>query len=453
LGGYSRKILTIARFIDGGVTGPDRRRIIRGTFNSFLIQGISVALVFVSNLWVVRSSSPDAYGLYVHVFNWVSILSIIVLGGRDDLVLTRIPKYIAESHPFRLLSLVRAANRWIFLSAILVSGSFLIVISVFSVRTLSENRAVFMIASAAVYLAACLALNQMILQALNHIRLSQLVEKIVKPLLMILVIGLFRLFIPFFDGRALVILSSLVLFICCLVLLGMVKAKIKRYSLIRDERSTDEGLKGKAFYFFCISLLYLLSTKITMLTLPYFAPPKAIGIFNIGYRFADLLVFPFFLMHTVLPQLFARHAVTGRAYTQSLFSESNKLMTLLSLPLLLLNLLAGKFLLHLFGPEFGTGYTAMLYISLAQFLSSFFGPANTILMMQDREKYSAGCLLVYVLVLLAMSWWLIPGGGITGGALAILVSSGVYNILLAVVTYRLFGIYSPFFSWLVPRRV
>ena len=158
-------------------------------------------------------------------------------------------------------------------------------------------------------------------------------------------------------------------------------------------------------------------------------------------------------MHTVLPQLFARHADTGSAYTQSLFSESNKLMTLLSLPLLLLNLLAGRYFLHWFGMDFVTGYTAMIYISLAQFLFSFFGPANTILMMQDREKYSAFCLLVYVLVLLAFSRLLIPSGGITGGALAILLSSAVYNILLAMVTYRLTGIRSPFFTILVKARL
>jgi O-antigen/teichoic acid export membrane protein len=188
-----------------------------------------------------------------------------------------------------------------------------------------------------------------------------------------------------------------------------------------------------------------------MLILPVYLPPKDIGIFNIAYRFADLLIFPFFLMHTVLPQLFARHAVTGRAYTQSLFSESNKLMTLLSIPLLLVNVVAGPLLLGLFGPEFMGGYTAMIYISLAQFLFSAFGPANTILMMQDREKYSAVCLLVYVVMLAATSWWLIPVGGISGGALAILISSVGYNILLAVVVYRVCGVRSPFFGWLFPH--
>lgn len=440
--------------IDAGVAAPDRQRILRGTFHSFLIQGISVALVFVSNLWMVRSSGPDAYGLYVQIFNWVSILSVIALGGRDDLVLAQLPRYTEVLHS-RLLGLIRAVNRWIFGAALVVGGVFLTLIFLVRIETLSGHQNLFRFGMVAVYLTACLSLNQVVLQALNHIRLSQIVEKIVKPLLLIGGIALLRLFSIPFDTRALVILSCVVLGICCGGTIWLVFRNLPLTPpapASAEPSAAAEQPSGKTFYFFSISMFNLLSTKITMLILPVFAPQAAVGIFNIGYRFADLLVFPFFLMHTILPQLFARHAVTGRAYTQSLFSESNKLMTLLSLPLLLLNLLAGKFFLHLFGPAFGTGYLAMIYISLAQFLFSFFGPANTILMMQDREKYSAVCLLLYVLVLLATSWWLIPGYGITGGAMAILISSAVYNILLAIVTYRLFGVCSPFFAWLIPRR-
>ncbi len=80
----------VSRFLADGVTATDRHRIIRGTLHSFLIQGFSVALVFASNWWLVRSSNPEAYGNYVHVFNWVSILSVLVMGGRDDLVLAQL---------------------------------------------------------------------------------------------------------------------------------------------------------------------------------------------------------------------------------------------------------------------------------------------------------------------------------------------------------------------------
>jgi O-antigen/teichoic acid export membrane protein len=320
----------------------------------------------------------------------------------------------------------------------------------------------------------------MILQALNHIRLSQIVEKIGRPLLLIGFVGLFRLFTKnaALNSRNLILAATAVTGICAMTVLYLIWQKKKRYStpptpvvpapaspiqpsapapvvppsVPASTAAPAEKLSGKAGWFFVISLLNLLGTKITMLIIPWFAPQAAIGIFNISYRFADLLIFPFFLMHTVLPQLFARHTATGTAYTQSLFSESNKLMTLLSIPLLLLNIVGGRFFLHWFGPDFVQGYTALLYISLAQFLFSFFGPANTILMMQDRERYSAGCLLVYVLVLVGASRLLIPIAGITGGALAILIGSAVYNVLLAIVTWRLCGIRSPFFAFLVSRK-
>ena len=105
-----------------GVTATDRRRIIRGTLHSFLIQGISIGLVFGSNLWLVRSSDTTAYGNYVHVFNWVSILSVLVMGGRDDLVIAQLPKYLGAGKHGHLLRLVQKANGFIFLSALLICG-------------------------------------------------------------------------------------------------------------------------------------------------------------------------------------------------------------------------------------------------------------------------------------------------------------------------------------------
>ncbi len=434
-------------FLNDGVTATDRRRIIRGTMHSFLIQGISIGLVFGSNLWLVRSSDAQAYGDYVHVFNWVSILSVLVMGGRDDLVLAQLPKYLGAGRHGQLVRLVQKVNGFIFLSALVICGLFLILISVFPIQSLSRHRPLFLVAMAAVYFSASLTLNQMILQALNHVRSSQIVEKIVRPLLLVVFTGLFRLTATALDAHGLVVIGTAASGICCALILAMVFRRAGKLTIAAREDLTNEKHTVRTVYFFLISLLYLLSTKVTMLILPLFNPESAIGIFNISYRFADLLIFPFFLMHAVLPQLFARHDMDEKEYTRSLFRQSNKLMTLLALPLLLLNILAGPFLLRLFGPVFQTGYTAMIYISLAQFLFSFFGPTNTILMTQGRERYSAFCLLVYVMLLAVTSWLLIPVSGITGGALAILLSSAGYNILLAFIVYRLYGICSPFFTF------
>jgi O-antigen/teichoic acid export membrane protein len=292
----------------------------------------------------------------------------------------------------------------------------------------------------------------MILQALNHVRQSQLVEKIARPLLLIAGTGLYRWSAMRLDARALVGLGTAVSAGCALLILGLVVRNLRLHFTVSGDESPGERHGSKTRWFFLVSLFNLLSTKVTMLLLPLFAAQADVGIFNIAYRFADLLIFPFFLMHSVLPQLFARHSPEEAAYTRSLFNESTRLMTLLSIPLLLLNILAGRFLLGLFGPAFVAGFPALMLVSLAQFLFSLFGPANTILMTQGREKYSAIGMGIYVFALLIGSRLLLPVAGITGGALAILAGSLLYNGLLNWWAYRFYGIVSPFLSFLVKRR-
>lgn len=429
------------------MNASDRRRIFRGTLHSFLIQAISLALVFASNLWLVRSSDPDSYGLYVHVFNWVSILAVFVTAGRDDLVLALIPKYAREGKNSLIARLISICNRWLILATLVVAAAFLAIIGLFPIKALSENKWLFLLSIPAVYFTACLGVNQMILQALDHIRQSQIVEKIAKPLLLILFIGLFHLAATSFNGKNLILLSTIVVGISGAAVLVLTGQKMRRLAARPDPGPTRPTIDARqVFYFFLVSLLNLLSTRLTMLLLPYFTvSAKDIGIFNVCSRFADLLILPFFLMHSVLPQLFARHTPEEKNYTQGLFDTSNRLMLLLSLPLLLGITLLGKFLLSWFGQPFIGGYATLIYLSLAQLLFSVFGPSNTILMTQGWEKYSAVCLLAYVLILAVSSCILLPLAGLTGGALAVLASSLCYNILLAVVCYRTTGVYSPFF--------
>ena len=438
-------------FSDTGVTATDRRRIIRGTIHSFLIQGFSVVLVFASNWWLVRSTDTHSYGLYVHVFNWVSILAVLVLGGRDDLVLVQLPKYIAGGQGSRVRRLVRAANGWIFGATLLAGGAFIGLISLVPIRSLTEHRGLFLIAIAAVYFSACLSLNQVVLQALHHVRQSQIVEKIARPLLLIGCTALFRLSATRWDAVTLVWLGTIVSALCCLLILGLTLRNMRSFTGEQPEQEPAGRHGRKTAYFFVTGLFNLLSTKVTMLILPLFAPEGDIGIFNIAYRFADLLIFPFYLMHSVLPQLFARHSPEEKTYTQSLYRESTRLMTLLSIPLLAINILAGPFLLGLFGAAFTAGYKALVLVSLAQWLFSVFGAANTILMTQDRENYSAYGMGMYVLALVVSSWVLVPAWGITGGALAVLISSAVYNVLLSVWVYRFYGIVTPFLTFLTKR--
>lgn len=430
----------------------ERSRLIKGIVHSFIIQGFSMVLVFAGNYLLVKFFGAEKYGVYVHVFNWISILTILAANGQEDVVLSRVPKYLSQNNLVQTGAVIRHANVRIAISGIGISLFFLLLIYIFPINKLSEYRFEFLVASLAIYLSAFLSVNQIVLQSLNHIRLSQVIERLLKPLLFTIFISVVAILSFYIDASRLITIAVINLAICALVLGFIVIKKTKKFFRNGTERYRGEGVSKQTFYFLAISLLQLLTTKIGMLIMPYFTEEKAIGVFNIAARFSDLIIYPFYLLHAVLPQLFAKHHDSTPLQKQKLYTESTWLIIITSMPLLLLNLGAGPWLLGYFGETFKEGYPALVYMSISNALFALFGPANTILMMQGKEKLSAIALLVYVLLLAVLSRLLIPVQGITGAALAMLISNMVYNILLAAYAHRHTGVSAPLFKLFEKRR-
>ena len=356
-----------------GLNNAERKLILKNTFYSFIIQGVSVILVFAGNIFLTRWAGSSVYGEYVHIFNWISVLSVIALGGRDDLLLSKIPKYLNDDEHDQLRKTVKKTNRDIFIRSVIVISAFLFLIFFIDIKTLSDIKYNFALAGVAIYLISFTTLNQSALQALNYIKLSQVPEKIIRPFLLFILIVLLKITASVINVKSLIVIANIGSAICCAFILYFIIKKIKGYRSEVKRMSGRENLSTQTFYFFLISLFYLLSTKISMLILPYFMSEKNVGIFNIAYRFSELLIYPVFLMHYILPQLFAKHHLSDLTYKQSLFSESAILTTAISIPILLINIFAGKFLLGWFGKDFLIGYESLIYLSLAQLLFSVFG--------------------------------------------------------------------------------
>jgi O-antigen/teichoic acid export membrane protein len=442
----------IDKVLKSDLQQADRSRLVKGVIHSFIIQGISILLVFAGNYLLVKFFGSEKYGVYVHVFNWISILTMLALNGQDDVVLSRLPKYKARNNLMQAGAVIRHANIRVAMGGIVISGLFLLLIYLFPIPTLSEYRSYFLTGSLAIYLSAFLTINQNVLQSLNHIRLSQVIERLLKPFLFLVFISAAGWLSYYIDAGRLIGIAVINLALCAGVLAWLIIQKTKPCFHNGTARYQGGGLRRQTFYFMSISLLQLLAGKIGMLMLPFFTVEKQIGILNISARFSDLIIYPFFLLHSVLPQMFAVHHTSEQSYKQKLYAESTYIILIISLPLLLLNVLAGPWLLGYFGAEFKTGYTALVLMSASNALFGIFGPANTILMMQGKEKLSAIALLVYVLLLTAFSRLLIPVYGITGAALAMLISNVIYNILLTVYAKNHTGVLSPFFNMPAKRR-
>jgi O-antigen/teichoic acid export membrane protein len=433
----------LSKYLKNSATAADRNRLVKGFVQSLIIQAVSVMLVFAGNYWLVHWFGAADYGVYVHVFNWVSIIAVLALGGQEDVVLSRLPRYRAEGQPLQIGALIRHANVRILITGLLVTAMFLAVITVFNIPTLSGHNALFLIAAPAIYLSAFITLNQMVLQALNHIRLSQVTERLLKPCLLIVFMGLASS-LHLTNERYLVIIAVVNLVICALLLLFFVISTTSVYRTRKRVKYAGKDVNRQTVNFLFISLLQLLMGKVGMLLLPVFTTPQDVGVYNIVSRFADLVIYPSFLIHTVLPQLFAYHQQSDLAYRQSLFSESVWITTGATVPVVVGVVVLGKWLLGYFGAGFVAGYPTLVYLTAANLLFAAFGPCNTILMMQGKERYAGWLLFVNVVVLAVLSSVLIPLYGIAGAGLAMLICMMLYGMLLAFFAKRYAGVGLPF---------
>lgn len=102
-------------------------------------------------------------------------------------------------------------------------------------------------------------------------------------------------------------------------------------------------------------------------------------------------------------------------------------------------LLAGPFLLSLFGPAFVTGMPLMMILFGGILAKAFVGPAETLLTMAGQQTL---CVILYAGALvanIALNLSLIPLLGLTGAALATAGAMFVEAMLLHIAVRRTFG--------------
>ncbi len=105
-------------------------------------------------------------------------------------------------------------------------------------------------ASLAIYLSAFLSVNQIILQSLNHIRLSQVIERLLKPFLFTVFISVVALLSFYIDASRLIMIAVINLAICALVLGFIVIKKTNRFFRNGTERYRGRRrIQNKPFIF------------------------------------------------------------------------------------------------------------------------------------------------------------------------------------------------------------
>jgi len=184
----------------------------------------------------------------------------------------------------------------------------------------------------------------------------------------------------------------------------------------------------------------LLRTYGDTIVLSAFLPPAAVGIYFAATRVASVLGFVEYSVSAAMGYRFAAMAASGDR--RALARRAAQAVVVTLVPVLVGGValwLLGGFVLGLFGQAFIAGTTVLPLLIAAQVLRAAVGPADDLLNVLGRERWTFMSQLAGLLVNVATGLLLVPVLGIVGAGLASLAAMAATTVILGTGAWLLLG--------------
>ncbi|WP_299332750.1 flippase [uncultured Psychroserpens sp.] len=414
------------------------------TIFSFALKILGLALSYAFILIVSRCFGAESYGRFSIAFTVLNVFALVFALGIPDATIKIVSdQSIKSKYHFRKTSL----------SLIVLSSVIGALILYFSSEFLSEfykddslNR---------FFIVAAITLAPLVLLRLNYETLRGK-KDIVK-------FGILSHVTPFLIG-SLVVLIAFYGFhtvddaiIIKAYAIGVAIALVLSLFWTRNSSPTSNLKKYPVKQLMHYSLPMLATSSFIFimgwtdtLMLGYYNDKADVGIYNVVIRIARIAIIAITSINLVLaPKVSELYSSSQFDKMKQMIAKSTKLIFLLTAPIVLIIVIANKFVLSIFGDEFIAGGTALVIIMISQFFNAMSGSVGQIMNMTGHHKNLRNFTLISAILNIVLNLILIPIYGILGAAIATASSSILLNLISVIFVKNRLGIttyYLPFSS-------
>jgi O-antigen/teichoic acid export membrane protein len=285
-------------------------------------------------------------------------------------------------------------------------------------------------------------IRQGAMQAIGRVVEGQLPEYLIRPVLTLAGVGALALV----GGGALSSTSALganvlavaVAFTVGAFLLG--RALPKALRSVQPQYATREWVRA-ALPMMLISGVWLANNYCTALVVGTLDGPRAVGIYSVVQKGAELIVVLLVAANMPLAPAIARmHARKDRQGLQHTTERVAQATLLVSVPAAAAFAIFPRTYLGIFGGGFNGGATALTILAVAQLVNAAAGPAGNVLIMTGNERVAVRGIAVGLIANLVLAVALVPPLGVTGAAIASGASLVLWNSILLWLARRRVGV-------------
>lgn len=208
--------------------------------------------------------------------------------------------------------------------------------------------------------------------------------------------------------------------------------------------STFELIKIASPMLFSSLFIYLLNyTNIIMIGI--IIDETQVGIYRIAYQIGSVGFLIIISVSTIItPKIAELFGKGDLVELKLLIQKSTKLITILTIPIVVVLIISSKYILSFWGQEVITGSTALIIIAIGVLLSAIAGNVDQILNMTNNQLILRNITITSFIFNVILSFILIPLYGIEGAAISSLITNVLINILCIYYVKKKLGFYTLF---------
>ena len=423
-------------------TAALRSPLVHAALGSLALRAFSLGTGLVGSVALAQLLGVEAYGVFAIVTGWIVLLGVPALLGFDRLLV----RELAADGPHRRSAgreLLRTADR-----AVLGASAFAAIAVAALAWVAAQESAgagvAILVGAATLPLVTLAQLRQAALQGIHRVLEGQLVEAVVRPLVLLLLAGALlaagvRQPGPV-AGTAMAFAAALAGLVAAVLLLQRAARPAEHQDVREREPATREALR-RALPLSVMATMSIVVVQADVVLVGLLATPAAAGVYQVAARGAMLASLPLAVLAAAFAPWFASLWSAGdRAALQRLVSRTTIGATLMSLVIVALLVIAGERFLAIFGPGFEAGTRPLAILTVGWVLNAMLGPTAIVLVMAGREREAALTSAVGIAVEVGLAVLLIPSLGLEGGAIASTAGLLAWSAVLVVVVRRRLGI-------------
>lgn len=433
-----------------------RHSLLKAARGSVLMKVGYLALTLAGSVVLARALGPEGYGTYAFVLALVTVIAVPAQAGVPALLV----RETAKAHACGDWATMKGVWRWA-TRFILSTSAAVVAIAVVVVWTVADDVDPVTLSTlyAGLLLLPLIALGDArgaALRGLRHIVLGQLPESLIRPAILLLMVGV-AWWVTGGVGAAEAMAWHVVAAVVAFLVGGAILWRSRPAETIGviPDKSAKPQWRRAILPLALITSVQMVSAQAGVLLLGFIRPDAEVGVYKVAASAAALAAFGLQIANVVVQPHIARlHATGDIALLQRLARIGALASTALTLPVFLVFVFAGEALLGLlYGDLYRGAWLPLVILAFGQMVNAAFGSVGLLLSMTGHERDSVRWLSAAAGFNIVASIILIPVMGTVGAAVSYASSIVLWNVAFRRAAILRIGVDGSILSFLRPSRI